>query len=223
MMRPFLSQVNRVNQVGVLPPKWRMTILAVGLCSALCLTLLAGPLLAQRDARVLHRNLSELVNDSATIVLGRVTSVKSEPHPQFQNIQTIVLTLQVAEVWKGQAGSTLTIRMFVNNPLDYKEKLGYSGDQDMLLMLTKVSDIGMCSPAGLEQGRFRVLTDAQGNRTLVNGMGNAGLMFRMDKTAPNLGKQLTDVSARQAVAQPRPGPIPFAQFKQIVETLVANP
>ena len=194
-----------------------------GVALLVCYVLLAMPAAAQRDARVLHRNLAELVGDSYTIVLGRVVSVKAEPHPQFENIQTIVVTLQVSEVWKGQAGATFTFRAFVNHPLDYKEKLGYSGDHDVLLMLTKPSNIGLSSPAGLEQGRFRVSTDAQGNRTVSNGMGNAGLLARVDKTAPKLASQLSNVSARQALAQQSAGPISFDDFKSIVQTLVANP
>lgn len=195
---------------------------ARGVALLVCLVLLAVPVAAQRDAKVLHRNLSELVGDSYTIVLGRVVSVKVEPHPQLQNLQTVVVTLQVSEVWKGQAGTTFTFRAFVNHPLDYKEKLGYAGDQDVLLMLTKPSDIGLSSPAGLEQGRFRVVTDAQGNRTVSNGMGNAGLLARVDKTAPKLASQLSNLSARQVLTQHRAGPISFDDFKIIVQTLLAN-
>ena len=184
--------------------------------------LLAMPAAAQRDARVLHRNLSELVGDSYTIVLGRVVSVKAEPHPQLQNLQTVVVTLQVSEVWKGQAGSTFTFRAFVSDPLDFKGKLGYAGNQDVLLMLTKPSDIGLSSPAGLEQGRFRVTTDAHGNRTMVNGLNNAGLFRNVQKTAPKLDAQLAALPARQLLTQHASGPILFDDFKTIVQTLVAG-
>jgi hypothetical protein len=193
---------------------------------ALTVALLAVPCLAQRNARVLQRNLSELVGDASTIVLGRVVSVKTEPHPQYQNLMTVVVTLQVQEVWKGKtatAGQTFTFRSFVDHPLDIKDKLGYSGEQDMLLMLTRVSDIGLCSPAGLEQGRFRVTTDAAGNRQVMNSLSNAGLMARMEKTAPNLAGQISDVHARQVIAQRQAGPIALADFKTIVQALIANP
>jgi hypothetical protein len=183
---------------------------------------LAMPAAAQRDARVLHRNLAELVGDSYTIVLGRVASVKAEPHPQFQNIQTVVVTLQVSEVWKGQAGSTFTFRAFVSDPLDFRGKLGYAGNQDALLKLTKPSDIGLSSPAGLEQGRFRVNTDAYGNRTVVNGLSNTGLFRNVQKTSPKLDAQLAALPARQLLTQHASGPITFDDFKTIVQTLVAG-
>jgi hypothetical protein len=188
----------------------------------MAITLWAAPLAAQRDARVLHRNLSELVGDAHVILLGRVTSVKAETHPQFQNIQTVVVTMEVSEVWKGQAGKSYTFRLFVNNPLDHKEKLGYGDGQDVLLLLTKPSDIGLSSPAGLEQGRFRVSTDAAGNRFVSNGLNNAGLLARMDKTAPQLAGQVSGASARQVLAAQRPGPIALDDFKQLVQALVAN-
>lgn len=193
-----------------------------GIALLVGLVLLAGPVAAQRDARVLHRNLSELVGDSYTIVLGRVVSVKAEPHPQVPQLHTVVVTLQVSEVWKGQAGSTFTFRAFVNHPLDYKEKLGYAGDQDVLLMLTKPSDIGLSSPAGLEQGRFRVVTDTQGKRTLTNGLNNAGLFHNVTKSAPKLDAQLAGRPARQLLTQHKSGPIAFDDLKAIVQNLVAG-
>lgn len=193
-----------------------------GVTLLVCLAFLTIPVAAQRDARVLQRNLAELVGDSHVILLGRVTSVKAEPHPQFQSIQTIVVTLDVKEVWKGQAGSTYTFRAFVNHPLDFKQKLGYGDGQDVLLMLTRPSDIGMSSPAGLEQGRFRIQTDASGNRTIVNGLGNAGLLRNVQKTAPKLDAQLAALPARRLLTQHASGPIGFDDFKTIVQTLVAG-
>jgi hypothetical protein len=187
------------------------------------LLLAAVPAGAQRDARVLHRNLSELVGDAHVILLGQVTSVKAETHPQFQNIQTVVVTLDVAEVWKGQAGKTYTFRLFVNHPLDQKEKLGYGDGQDVLLMLTKPSDIGLSSPAGLEQGRFRVTSDAAGNKQVTNGLDNAGLLARMDKTAPKLSAQVSHTHTRQVLSTHRSGPIALDDFKRLVQALVANP
>ncbi|MBI1739064.1 MAG: hypothetical protein HYR58_07435 [Acidobacteria bacterium] len=222
MLRVFFSPMNHGNGIPALWRKWPRPILAAGLGTALCLTAFAGLAGAQRDARVLHRNLPELVGDSYTIVLGRVVSVKAEPHPQLQNLQTLVVTLQVSEVWKGQAGSTFTFRAFVSHPLDFKEKLGYAGDQDVLLMLTRPSDIGLSSPAGLEQGRFRVSTDAHGNRTVVNGLNNAGLFRNVQKTAPKLDAQLAALPARQLLTQHASGPIAFDDFKTIVQTLVAG-
>jgi hypothetical protein len=195
-----------------------------GLClaSLLGLALLADAAWAQRDALVLQRNLAELVSDAHVILLGRVTNVKAEPHPQYKGIQTVVITLQVAEVWKGQAGPTYTFRNYAGDPQDFKQKLGYGGGQDVLLMLTQPSNIGMSSPAGLEQGRFRVFSDAEGNRFIVNGVNNAGLFRNLQKTAPKLDAQLSGQAAQQVLTRNRPGPIAFGDFKTIVQALLSD-
>lgn len=221
-MRPFFSMVIRVNKVPALLGAWRMPIFAAGLCAALCVTLFAGQLSAQRDARVLQRNMAELVSDSYTIVVGKITSVRAEVHPQIPSLNTIFVTMQVSEVWKGQAGPTFSFRLFVNNELDFKAKLDYGNGQDVLLMMTQPSQYGLSSPAGLEQGRFRVQPDANGNRTIVNSLNNAGLFVRISKSAPKLDAQLAGLPARQVLAQQKAGPIAFDDFRTIVKTLVAN-
>ena len=205
------------------PRKTARRMCVRGVALLVCLVSLAMPVAAQRDARVLHQNLADMVTEAQTVILGRVVSVKAEPHPEFANLKTIVVTLDVQEVLKGQAPRLFTFRQFVSHPLDYKEKLGYAGDQDVLLMLTKPSQYGLSSPAGLEQGRFRIQTDANGNRTVVNGVNNAGLFIRIAKSAPKLDAQLAGLPARQLLTQHRSGPIPLDEFKSIIQTLVANP
>lgn len=222
MMRAFFSQVIRVNGVSAPPRKWRVPLLAAGMATVLCLTVLAGQAWAQRDARVLQRNLAELVGDSYTILVGKVTSVRAEVHPQIPNLNTIFVTMQVSEVWKGQAGPTFSFRLFVNSELDFKAKLDYGNGQDVLLMMTQPSQYGLSSPAGLEQGRFRVQSDANGNRTIVNSLNNAGLFAHISKSAPKLDAQLAGLSARQVLVEQKVGPIAFDDFRTIVKTLVAN-
>ena len=73
------------------------------------------------------------------------------------------------------AGRQFTFRVFVDDSLDEQASLGYRVGQQVLLFMTQPSQIGMSSPAGLEQGRFRIQQDGQGNRVAVNGMSNLGL------------------------------------------------
>jgi hypothetical protein len=195
---------------------------AASVLFAALLAALALPAAAQRDASVRLQNLGELVAEAETIFVGKVVAVRAEPHPQFNNITTVVVTLQVDEVLKGQASQQFTFRQFVNHPLDYKEKLNYGGGQEVLLMMIKPSQYGLSSPAGLEQGRFRITRDAQGNRYVANGLNNGGLFYNVQKTAPKLESQLAS-PARQVLTEHKSGPIPFDQFKSIVQTLVANP
>jgi hypothetical protein len=193
---------------------------ALALLAALAV---AVPLDAQRGARVKQQNLAELVGDADVIIAGRVTSVQGEPHPQYTNLYTIVVTLDVQDVWKGRTGTQYTFRQYVWDVSDRRSGLGYKTGQEVVLMLIRPhAQTGLSSPAGLEQGRFRVMHDAQGNALLVNGNDNRRLFDNIDQTAPKLDSVLAP-SLRQAVTSHRSGPIPYDQLKQIVQALVANP
>lgn len=191
-------------------------------CAALRLFLTAfvalaliSPAAAQRGARVLHRNLADLVSDAHTILTGRVLSVAAEPHPQFNNIWTVVITLDVQDTWKGATGRQFTFRQFVWDLRDMDSRLGYKPGQDVLLFLTRPSEYGLSSPAGLDQGRFRIVRDAGGERAAVNGYMNLGLFRDLSRNAPKLADQLSPRAAR-ILEEGRGGPIPIADFREMV-------
>ena len=87
-------------------------------------------------------------------------------------------------------------------------------------MMTKPSQYGFSSPAGLEQGRFRLLPDAQGNRTVANGFNNLGLFRNIEKKAPKFVAQLGG-PMRKLVTQHRGGPIPYNQLRNLIRELFA--
>lgn len=157
-----------------------LQLLSVGLLGIA----MASSLSAQRGALTRPRNLGELIGQSAVILRGHVVSARAEPHPELTNLWTIVVTLRVREVLKGEAGSTFTFRQFIWDIRDRYDAAGYRKGQELLLLMNPPTRYGLSSPAGLEQGRFRILRDREGRETAVNGHGNAGL-FR------DLGQQLT--------------------------------
>ena len=183
-------------------------------------TLWPAPLCAQRGVRAQPRNLGELVVQSAVIVRGYVLSAKVEPHPDLRNLPTVVVTLRVAETFKGEAAQTLTFRQFIWDIRDRYDAAGYRKGQHVLLLMSPTTRYGLTSPAGLEQGRFRISRDAAGREVASNGYGNAGL-FR------NLPGQLK--SKRLAVAphlaalieQHRSGPIALADLRDLTRQLSA--
>src|SRR3954462_15166485 len=61
-------------------------------------------------------NLARMVDESEKIVLARVTGVRAEPHPQFQNLNTVVVTLEIIEPLKGVSAKDFTFRQFVIGP-----------------------------------------------------------------------------------------------------------
>ena len=130
---------------------------------------------SQNSASVAQTNLSYLAENAQSIVRGNVVSAVVEPHPQFANLQTVVVTIAVAKTLKGQASATMSFRQFVWNVRDVTGVSGYHKSQELLLFLNPTSIYGMTSPVGMEQGRFRVLRDNRGNRYAVNGRGNVGL------------------------------------------------
>lgn len=173
---------------------------------------------AQRGAITLPQNLAELVEEAGTIVRGGVLSAEVEPHPELQNLYTVVVTLRVERVLKGQAEGTFTFRQYIWDARDRYNAAGYRKGQRLLLLLIKPSEYGLSSPAGMDQGRFRLAPDQEGRLTAVNGAANHGL-FR--GVAPLLEKQGLRLPRRpaQTVAADAGGPLPLEDLEAIITAL----
>ena len=202
--------------LGFVHRPWFVTIL-IGFS-----VVLPVPLSAQRGALVQSQNLGELVSRADTIVRGRVSSVKVEPHPDLANLSTVVVTLSVQETLKGDAGKIHTFRQFIWDVRDRYDAAGYRKGQDVLLILNPVTRLGLTSPAGFEQGRFRIARDAMGREVAANGRGNAGL-FR------GLTEQLKEKRMKVAphlsalIERPAPGPLALQDLRQLVRELSSTP
>ncbi len=188
----------------------------------LCLLLAvaaASPAVAQRTARTVPADLSELVAQASTIIRGRVVDAHVEPHPQFPNLMTVVVTLRVDKSFKGEAGPTFTFRQYVWDLRDQREVMGFRKGEELLLLMNAPSRYGLSSPAGQEQGRFRIVRDAQGRATAVNGRGNRGLLSGLAAESAQRGVQL---SARTSalVAKHREGPVPLDELEEMITLLV---
>ena len=118
-----------------------------------------------------------------------------EPHPQFPNLMTVVVTLDVQETLKGAPQKSIQFRQYIWDVRDRRDAAGYRKGEELLLMLVPTSTYGLTSPAGLEQGRFRIVRDSNGNATALNGRGNAGLF---QQTAVRARAQGISLSARQS-------------------------
>jgi hypothetical protein len=168
--------------------------------SLLTLLLLVSTGQAQRGAMTLPRSLEQITQQADLIVQGSIVSVKVEPHPQFHNLRTVLVTFAVEDALKGKAGKTLQFRQFIWDSRDRGDSAGYRKGQQLLLMLNRPSEYGLTSPVGLEQGRFEISRDATGNLIAVNGRGNAGLLA---PAAPqNQAKASTASGAESAVGSP---------------------
>jgi hypothetical protein len=172
----------------------------------------------QGGANTAPADLDTLVRDAQTIIRGQVTSAKVEPHPQFSNLQTVVVTLTVNEVLKGEATSTITFRQYLWDARELPAFGGYKGAGELLLFLNPVSPYGLTSPVGLEQGRFRILRDAKGNRYALNGRGNLGLFSQVESKASS--RRLTFSKSVKEMFAKSSGQVPLDAFEEAVHALV---
>ena len=174
---------------------------------------------AQDGAIVRPENLPQMTDEAATILRGKVVSVRMEPHPQLTNLQTVLVTLQVDQVLKGQPAQTFTFRQYTWDFRAEARQTGYAPGQDLLLLMTKPSEYGLSSPVGLEQGRFQIRSDSQGRLVAINGHGNAGLFSNMTADAQKRGIALSR-SVSSLVAQQSSGPIALDDLTGLIRQLV---
>ena len=191
----------------------RFSALLIGLS-----LLLTPSVFAQRGALTVHRSLGEMVQEAGTIVHGSVVSAKVEAHPQLSNLTTVLVTMNVQETLKGKAGKTFQFRQYIWDVRDRLDAAQYAKGQELVLLLTPVSQYGLSSPVGLEQGRFEVRKDSAGRVTAVNGKANLALFqsseeLRRPQAGPLLQQSLRptpDASAR---------PLPLADLKAAIRNL----
>jgi hypothetical protein len=172
---------------------------------------------AQLRAQTAPADLDQLVHNAATILRGNVISAAIEPHPQFSNIQTVVVTISVSRVLKGEPSTTYTFRQFVWDIRDTADAAGYRKAGELLLFLNPNSPYGLTSPVGLDQGRFRVMRDPRGKAFAVNGRANFGLFNQLSSKAASRGVVFSQ-QAQAMMAKPQ-GQVPLDSLEDAIITL----
>jgi hypothetical protein len=186
------------------------------------LVLLAASLaVAQRGALTAPRNLSQITTRSAVIVRGRVIDAHVESHPTYRNLHTLVVTLRSDEVLKGQVPATYTFRQVIWDIRDINDNAGYRKGQQWLLFLNPVNENGLTSPVGMEQGRFRVTTVADGKLEVLNGRGNVGL-FEGVSEKPVYQSAKLSAQTRSMVQSHVQGPVLLDQLREVVRALAGG-
>ncbi len=188
---------------------------------ALAILVSTSSLSAQRGGIALRQNLAGLVEEAAVIVRGQVVSARVEPHPQLENLYTLVVSLRVERTLKGETGKNFTFRQFVWDVRDRYDAAGYQKGQYVLLLVTRPSEYGLSSPVGLEQGRFRILAAGDGQWLALNGAGNQGLWRGLKSVLMKRGIALPP-RLEQIVTDERGGPIPLDDLEEIIAALAAG-
>lgn len=172
---------------------------------------------AQSGARTIPRGLDQLSQEAATIVRGHIVSATVEPHPQFKNLTTVVIAMDVDSTLKGAPSRTLQFRQYIWDIRDQFDAAGYKKGQELLLLLGPVSQYGLTSPVGLEQGRFVISRDSSGKAKAVNGAGNVGLFASVEQRARQQGVQLSP-KARTLLRTSKAGPVPLDALEDAIRT-----
>ena len=193
------------------------TIIIMQIISGILLLLtlsLSG--VAQRSALTAPRNIAQLSQQAALIVRGQVISARIEPHPQLSNLTTVVVNVRVAETLKGTASAVVTFRQFVWDIRDKYDAAGYRKGEELLLLLNRRSTYGLTSPAGMDQGRFEISRDTNGNLMAVNGHGNLGLFSNMSGQLHQPGLKFSP-RAYSLVTLHRSGPVSLVQLEEVIK------
>ena len=181
----------------------------------------SAPAFAQQSALTVSRNLEQLTDRAAVIVRGNVVSARMEKHPELTNLDTVVVTLRVRETLKGQAGGTFTFRQYVWDLRDRMNAVGYKKGQDVLLMMIEPSRYGLSSPAGMEQGRFRIERDGAGAEYAVNSRNNLGLFNDVGAGLARKGMTPSPAAAT-LIARHRRGPVELRELTALIRQLAAG-
>ena len=182
---------------------------------------LVAPVWAQQSALTVPRNLEQLTDRSAVIVRGNVVSVRMEKHPELDNLDTVVVTLRVRETLKGQAGETFTFRQYVWDLRDRMNAVGYKKGQHVLLMMIEPSRYGLSSPAGMEQGRFRIQRDSAGREYAINSHNNLRLFEGIGAQLAKEGITPSPAASR-LLAKHRRGPVELRELTMLIRQLAAG-
>jgi hypothetical protein len=104
---------------------------------------------------------------------------------------------------------------------DRYDSAGYRKGQDLLLLMIAPSEYGLSSPAGMEQGRFRIERDRAGREVAVNGMDN----MRLFDGIASADKPVGALTPKQAglAAKHRKGPVELAELEAMIRAFARNP
>ncbi len=179
------------------------------------------PASAQVQALVRRANLAFLASRAAIIIEGRVAAVRYGGLPNYPNIRTMVVTLEVERMLRGPEGARYTFRQYVGPQGPPPLKSGYAVGQHLFLFLTSPSTYGLSSPLGFAQGHFRIERGTLGQEMIANQWGNSGLFRNVPEAARHAGLPLDEGQLRLA-AKPR-GALPLRDFVTLVEHLMRLP
>ena len=180
--------------------------------AALCATLACLPATA---TMVESFNFDEMVQRADRIFSGTVTAV--EHGVTAEGAPYVAYTFAVSDSFKGDVGTTLTIRQFgfgaaqprgdgLYQTFKVPSMPAYKKGEEVFLLASAESELGLSAPIGLFQGAFRLNRDVDGEVLANNGSDNV-----------NLFKDMTRVPA--AVKSHRRGPVKLSALVEHIDSV----
>jgi len=187
------------------------------------MVMISSPLEAQRGAMTTPRNIDELTQNAETIVQCNIISAIVEPHPQFKNLNTILVMVRVTQSLKGnnKNGDTFQFRQFIWDIRDRRDAAGYMQMGELILFLNKNNQFGLTSPVGMGQGRFHISRDRSGSLVATNESNNLALFQNTRSTFQRKSVRVPE-KLLVRIDHANGGPVALDDLKKLVRSLVGE-
>jgi len=191
--------------------------------------LLATPLASALT--VLQLNLQQLIGLADRVFVGKCLSVKFDTDGGGRPVQYV--TYQVEDLIKGPASDRVTFKQLGASDDQMQRQEGdltvvsvfrelprYQAGEESIIFLSEEGSLGLTAPIGLQQGKFAVATDASGQKTVANGMGNHGLFMGLSQS-PKVKAMALSNSDKKLMKQ-NGGDLVYDDFVSLVKRLAAQ-
>ena len=172
---------------------------------------------------VLQLNLEQLTALSEKVFSGRCLSVTPKTDSGDRSVEEV--TFEVEEMIKGEPADKIMFKQLSSSAL--KSTSGgqglasnlpqYKVGEEAVVFLSADGPLGLTAPVGLFQGKFKVTVSKNGEKRLVNGMGNHGL-FLGSSRSPRI-KAMTLSSQEKALLKGQADALPYDPFVSLVKKL----
>lgn len=126
-------------------------------------------------------NLEEMTARAGAIFSGRCLDVRTVTDPTIGR-DVSEARFEVHRAVKGATGRTVTVRMLSGDD-GFADVPMFARGEDVVLFLYRESSLGLRSPVGLGQGRFKVASGKNGRSIAVNEFGNRNLLRELSPMA----------------------------------------
>lgn len=176
-----------------------------------------GALPAALATQVRSLNLEQMTRDADRIFQGRCVQLQVVLDPTLGQVVTQAVFVPQRSA-KGSVRGAVTIRLLGDQRASGEPGMATPGlprfeeGEEVVLFLYKDSSVGLTSPVGFGQGRFKVLRDKSGRTMALNAFGNSRLL-------EGLTTQARQKLGSRADRWKRGGPIPPGELLDMVGEL----